>query len=376
MKQLYKGGRLAIGGLIKTRDFVVKDGKFFSIEATIECDNCEVVQLDGLLVMPGLVDIHTHGVLGIDFNLFAKADFSRVISFYHRFGVTSLFPTLVSDSFSHTINQISIISELKSLYPEIKGIHLEGPYISKHFKGAISETYLKNPDISETKDFIKAAQGLHLHMTLSPELDNACNFIKAFASDNISFSLGHSGASYIQTKAAVEAGAKCFTHAFNAMKAFNHHDPGIVGYMLESDSYLELISDGHHLSKDTIKLISTIKNPEKLILVTDSIMATGLENGEYYLGEAKITVKNNQAMLSGKKVRAGSTLTGFDAVNYYSRFTGVSMEEAWNLMSKNPAKMLDMEKSFGRIAKGLDADFIILDDWNIKSVFVQGKLRI
>jgi len=376
VKQLYKGGRIVIDGLTKTMDFVVKDGKFLTIQDTIECGNCEVIRLDGLQVLPGLVDIHTHGALGVDFNLFTKADFPKTLSFYLLNGVTSFFPTIVSDAFSHIINQINLISELKNIYPEIKGIHLEGPYISRQFRGAIPETYLKNPDIAETKAFIKAAQDLHIHMTLSPETENSSNFIKAFAGENISFSLGHSGASYLLTKSAIEAGANCFTHAFNAMKPFDHHDPGIVGYMLESDCYLELIADGHHLAKDTVKLISTIKNQERLILVTDSIMATGLQDGEYYLGEAKITVKHNQAMLSNKKVRAGSTLTGIEAVKNYSNFTGVSLEEAWSLMSKNPATMLGMDHSFGKIAKGLDADFIILDGENIKSVYVQGKNRI
>lgn len=376
MKILFKGGHLAMDGAIKPMDFVVDKGKFSMITAQAEASDCEIVPLEGMLVLPGLVDIHTHGAAGIDFNLFTQDEISRVLSFYLKNGVTSLFPTIVSDASSRIIGQITMISELQKDFPEIKGIHLEGPYISRRFKGAIPETNLKNPDIFETKAFIKAAKGLHIHMTLSPETENAPGFIKAFANDNITFSLGHSGATYEETEAAVAAGARCFTHAFNAMKPFDHHNPGIVGYMLSSDCYLELIADGHHLAKDTLKVLSRLIDPERLILVTDSIMATGFEDGTYYLSEVRITVKRNQAMLFERKVRAGSTLTGFEAVNNYSRFTNTPLEKAVLLMSSNPAKMLGMDNEFGRIAKGLDADFLILEAGKIKSVYVKGVKKI
>lgn len=375
MKVHFWGGLVAIGGKWIQTDFVIENHRFSWVGPEVPFPIDSTIDLTGKKVIPGLLDIHTHGAFGYDFTSASASEMEKILDFYVAQGVTSVFPTIVADQVGKIQNQIRILSKLKPSHPQIKGVHLEGPYIAKSYKGAIPETYLHHPDIQELRALINGAKGLKVLITLSPELPYSEELISTLASPDVIFSLGHSGASYEATEKALQAGATCFTHVFNGMRPFDHHDPGIVGNMLASDSYLELIPDGLHLHPDTIRMLVKLKGTNKLIIVSDSIMAAGMPDGAYSLGRNQIQVKAGIAKLSDGKTRAGSTLTAFQALKNFIEYTNIPLEKAVQLMSLQAARAVFLEKRIGSIVTGKSADFIVLENEAIDSVYLNGIRR-
>ncbi len=356
MTTLYKNCKLAIHGELCDKEMLVEDGIIKKIGVNLTGD--EVVDLQGKTVYPKVIDQHTHGGGGYDFTLATLDEMKKLIEFYREQNVGTIFPTLMTDSRETMLSQMDKIVELAKTCPEVKGIHAEGPFLSHEYKGATPENYIQTPNLDMAKALVEHGQGLLKLVTVSPELENALEVIEYFTSNGINVNLGHSGATYDQGKAAMDLGANGFTHTFNAMRPIHQHEIAISGLALLSEGYCEMICDGRHLHPNTVKLMLKAKGLDKLILVTDSIMAAGLPDGEYKLGANRIKVIDGDARLWDLSSRAGSTLKAFDGVKNFAAFTGLPLEKAIVPASENPAKYLGLNT--GVLEEGRLAEFFVL----------------
>jgi len=359
---LYKNGLVLMDHVFSKMDFIVKDDIFYDIqphifEKTYPFD--EIIDLNGQKVYPGLFDIHTHGLMGVDFNLSNKTEIENVLVHYKKQGVTSLYPTVMTDAKNVLKRQLKIISELAQIYPIIKGIHLEGPFLNPIYKGAMPEHNLMKPSIELFEELNLAAQHLIKIVTIAPELNHAVELISYLNAQGIKCSIGHSYATYQECLLGMNAGAKSFTHTFNAMRLTHQHEPGVMGAALLSDAYAEVICDGYHVHPHMVKLLYKTKGIEKVIAITDSMMAAGLGDGAFKLGQNSVLVRNGDATIKETGVRAGSTLLPLECLKNLSNYTGKSIEYAIDMMTVNPAKMLDLDQTHGKIKIGYAADFFI-----------------
>ena len=255
------------------------------------------------------------------------------------------------------------------------GIHLEGPFLSPEYKGAMPEHLLQSKNIPLIEEYQKAAQGEIRYITVSPEVDGMVEDIPKLKALGIQVAIGHSGADYDTARAAVANGAMASTHTGNAMKLLHQHFPAIWGAVLEDDRvYCEVICDGRHLHPGTVRLILKTKGLDRVVAVTDSIMAAGLPDGEYRLGVNEVVVIDGDAKLKENGTRAGSTLTSGKALKNLIAFTGRPAEELIPLLTENPAKLLGMDGQRGFIRQGLFADCGVLDENDgVEETYVQGR---
>lgn len=358
---LYKNGSALIDGKLKRVDIAANHGRIIAIEQEIVADEqTEVVDCSGRYVLPALVDIHTHGANGYDFNSADYDGMKKIMEFYVSHGVGTVFPTVMTDSDETICRQLELIAKLAKEYPEVKGIHLEGPFLSEKFCGAMPKQYLQKPSFDKFLRYQKAADGLIRLVTVAPELPNAIEFITEATAHRVHVSIGHSGADGETVKKALKAGAVSFTHWGNAMAEMDRHGLNVSGAALASNNaYCEVICDGRHVNKDVLKLLVKVKGIDRVIGITDSIMAAGLPDGQYKLGVNDVTVTGGDARITGTDVRAGSTLDAYSGLANVVSFTGLPLAEAIKLWTVNPARMVGLHNRIGTIEVGKDADFIL-----------------
>ena len=357
---LYKNGHALIDGRLVKTDIVANHGRIIEISPDIVPDEqTEVVDCTHRYVLPALVDIHTHGANGYDFNTADLNGMKRIMEFYVSHGVGTVFPTVMTDSDEVICRQLALIAELSKDYPEIKGIHLEGPFLSKEYCGAMPAEYLQKPSMDKFLTYQKAAEGKIKLITVSPELPDAIAFISELNDSKVVVSLGHSGADGETVSKALKAGAKSFTHFGNAMSQLDRRDLNMVGSALLSDAYCEVICDGKHVDRDVLRLLVKTKGINKVVGVTDSMMAAGMPDGFYSLSNQSVQVVDGNVMLAGTNVRAGSTLDAYQGLANVVTFTGLPLNEAIKLWTVNPAKLVGLSDRIGTIEVGKDADFII-----------------
>lgn len=358
---LYKHGSALINGKLVLTDIAANHGRIIAIDADIVPDkDTEEVDCKGKYILPALVDIHTHGAAGYDFNTADIDGMKKILDFYVSHGVGTVLPTVMTDSDEVICRQVALIAELAKEYPEIKGIHLEGPFLSEKFSGAMPKQYLQKISFEKFLIYQKAAQGLIKLVTIAPELSNAVDFIVEATAARVKVSLGHSGADYATVTSALKAGATSFTHFGNGMSQMDRLNLNMVGSALHSNAYAEVICDGKHVDKDVLNFLVRTKGLDKVIGITDSMMATGLPEGDYKLGVADVTLKDGDVFLTGTTTRAGSILDAHTGLANVISFTGLRLPEAIKMWTINPAKMLGLDKRIGTIEVGKDADFIVL----------------
>lgn len=311
---------------------------------------------EGDRIIPGLIDVHTHGMLGHDT---MDADFEKMCELYALAGTTSFLPTTMTMDYE----SLNRVCEAKTDYKgaNILGFHFEGPYVSKKYKGAQNEEYIKNPS---TQDFSKFKNVKMV--TIAPELEGSMEFIKA-VSGNTVVSLGHTDCDYETAIKAIEAGANCLTHTFNAMAPLHHRNVGPIGAGMEKHIYAQVICDGFHISKPMVMLCYKMFGADRMVLISDSIRPAKLPDGEYESGGLKVMVKDKTIRLTDGVI-AGSYATLFDCFKKALEF-GIPFDDAVKMASTNPARMLGIKK--GRIKVGYDSDLILLDkNTNIKNIFI------
>lgn len=329
------------------------------------------------LVVPGFIDVHTHGAAGVDFNHAEARDVRTVRDYFASQGVTTFLPTVVADTEETMLRSIMAVGKAKKdlLCPQIYGVHLEGPFLNPKKKGAIAEEMLRAVDYNLFRRLQNASGSLIRRITLAPELGGAPELIRQLRSEGISVSLGHSCATYEQGMAALEAGAHSATHLFNAMNPLDHYQPGLAGAALATDCYCEAICDGRHLHPGTVLMILAAKGVQRTVAISDSISATGLGEGLYKLGVHDVVVKGLDAKLLENGTRAGSVLTMLQGLKNLMEFTGRPAEQVLPCLTEAPARMLGIYGSKGSIDVGKDADLVVLTrDMRVSATFSCGTL--
>ena len=338
------------------------------------------------------LDVHTHGALGHDVMSASPAGLREIQRFLASHGVAHYLPTTVTASPDATLRALETLAGAIEAAPRESeaqpiGIHLEGPFLSHAKRGVHPVQYLQPPSIELFDRFQGAARGHILLVTLAPEPDptaakapessSALELIRHATAGGVRVSLGHSDALAAEALAAVDAGAISATHTFNAMRALDHREPGVLGVILDDNRlFAELICDGIHIAPAVMRLWLKAKGRDRAILVTDAISATGMPEGDYQLGSLRVTVADGRALLAddlaaGRETLAGSVLTMDKAVVNLQRFTGTSLADATRLASYNPAAMLGRPELV-RLAPGSVAN---LNRFNSQGRLVSTYLR-
>lgn len=318
-------------------------------------------------IIPGLVDIHTHGAFGHD-TCDADYEGQKVIANYERNnGITSFCPTTMTLSEDRLTEICRNIAKVSRECPEIKGIYLEGPFISMEKKGAQNPLYIAKPDMGMIDRLCEESENLVKIVAIAPETEAAIETIKS-GKDKVKFSMAHTAADVNQAQAAIEAGAKHVTHLYNAMNPYTHRAPGLIGAAMDSeDTMVELISDGIHVHPVAIKDTFRMFGEDRVILISDSMEATGMEDGNYALGGQPVTKEGRLATLSDGTI-AGSASNLFDCLTYAISI-GVKPESAILAATRNPAKEIGIYAKTGSIDVGKASDILILgDDYSLQMV--------
>lgn len=356
-------------GIIKS-SLAIKDNKFYSFDAN---DSFEELD-DKYIIVPGFIDEHIHGCNHSDVMNATSNDLDNIASSLVKEGVTSfLATTMTMSEYDITKALENVANYKKNIGANLLGIHLEGPFISKVYAGAQNEEYIIKPTSDLLNKYIKASKNKIRMITIAPEEvdENIYNILKE---NNIIISAGHTNASNEDIKNAINLGLTTTTHTFNVMKGFHHREIGTVGASLLFDELsCEIICDLHHVSKDAIKLLHKFKPKDKIILISDAIEAKFLKEGIYSLGGQEVIVKNGTARLKNNTL-AGSILHLNDAIRNYKNVCNISLEEAIDAATINPAKNLRIDNNKGSINIEKDADFVIIDkDFNIYRTYINGK---
>lgn len=291
----------------------------------------------------GFIDIHTHGAINIDVNTATEEDFIKLSEFYQQHGVSGWLPTIMTDTEENMFNAVKVATsamKMQKTGAKILGIHLEGPFLNPQFAGAMPPSFLREGSCKFVEKCQDLSDGNIKKITIAPEIKGCLEVIKNFSSC-ISMSMGHSNATYREAMDAIEAGANCTTHTCNAMRLFHMHEPGLLGAAIDSNIFCELIADGLHITPEAVHVLYGIIGPERLIVITDSMSATGMGDGFFTLGgNNKVVVKGWDCRLVENNVRAGSVLTMDKAFENILKFTGRPENEILPMFEENQMKVL------------------------------------
>ena len=368
-------GQVYIDHTFQKKTIYIQDGTINLLEADCQTSGT-VFDAAGRRIVPGFIDIHTHGAVGVDVNGASAEDLEKIGKFFAKSGTTSWLASILTDTEEQTSRAISQCIEYQASAgkgAQLLGIHLEGPFLASEFKGAMPEHLLKKGSADLAASYQRQANGNIRYITVSPEVEGVLELIPRLRELGIVVAMGHSGADYDTAMAAIQAGTAACTHTFNAMAPLQQHRPAIIGDALESDVYCEMICDGLHLHPAIVRLLWKTKGPQRLVAITDSIMAAGLPDGNYHLGVNQVVVEKGDAKLASDGTRAGSTLTQDRALRNLLSFTGLPLEEILPVLTENPAKLIGVYDRKGSIEDGKDADLVVLDEQNqVADVFLQG----
>ncbi len=363
-------------GIVK-KTILVENGKIAKIVDSCDCEGLIELSEDKIVV-PGFIDQHVHGGNNSDGMYPTLEDAKNISKTIASEGVTSYLITTMTQSkenISAALNNAKNFIETYN-YEGAKpiGVHLEGPFISKKYKGAQIETCIVPCDIDTFKYYNEVSGNNIKLITLAYE-ENGKELVNYLRDNKICASLGHTDATCEQALEGVKEGIRCFTHTYNAMKPLHHREAGVVGAALLSDeAYCEMICDLIHLNKNAIKVLFKAKGKDKLIAVTDGIEAKHLPDGQYQLGGQPVYVKNNEARLIDGTL-AGSTLLMNNALRNIKNVLELSMEDTINMATKNPAMNLYVYDKKGSIKEGKDADFAVIDEnFNVYMTISEGNV--
>ena len=324
-------------------------------------DDEKVIDAEGLLVLPGLVDIHSHGAAGEDFSDGNPEGLKKILQYEKRCGITSYCPTSMTFP-KERLRQIfaSIKGAQTEEEAKVVGINMEGPFLDPAKKGAHVEEWIAAPDVAFVRELNQDVDGLVRLVTLAPNMDGAEEFIKEMH-EEVCISLGHTAADYDCASRAMKLGAHHVTHLYNAMQPFGHRAPGLIGAAMDDpECMVELICDGYHIHPSAIRAAFRLFGPERVILISDSMRATGMENGTYELGGQEVTVKDRKAVLKDGTL-AGSATNLYGCMCKAIEF-GIPLEQAIMAATANPARSIGIFDRVGSIRIGKQADLLLVSE--------------
>ncbi len=386
MKCFYGGKILLKEGLCADKAVITADGIIQDIVAADAVDryaNAERIDLNGDFLLPGFIDIHVHGGGGADFMDGSVSAMLLAAETHLRHGTTTIFPTTMSagfDKIEKTVLNYRQLSACEEASDILGGLHLEGPFINPKMGGAQRRDLIYPP----TEEMIKAIRrnsDAIARISCAPEIANVLEMAEKLAPFGIQFSLGHTAATYEQAELAVRAGFTSVTHLYSATSGFQKIDQKVhigvtqAGYGID-ELYVELIADGCHVPKELLRLVYRLKGADKICLVTDAMRAAGTNVTESFLGEIctenRVIIDDGVAKLPDKSSFAGSIATMDKAFRFAVCDVGLPIEDVSKMMSLNQAKLMKIDRKKGSIAKGKDADFVVLDDgFNVAGVYVR-----
>ncbi len=355
-------------------DVVCDGGKIVEILKPGTKTNEQAIDAEGKYILPGLIDIHTHGSMGSDFCDAEKQGLQKMSDYLAQCGVVGFCGTTMAydeEILNNIIDTYNQFTKENTEGAKLLGINMEGPFFNKEKKGAQAEKYIVSPDIEMFNRLYERSGETIKLIDIAPETQGAIEFIQN-AGKKCVVSIAHTTADYDTCIEAFENGATHVTHIFNAMPAFNHRKPGVVGAAFDKAKFVEVISDGIHLHPAVIRSLFSWFGAERICLISDSMRACGMPNGEYTLGGQKVFMKDKLATLEDGTI-AGS------AVNLYECFTravsfGITLENALRAATINPATAIGIFDKTGSITKGKCANIVIADkELNIENVIINGK---
>ena len=324
-------------------------------------DDGEIIDAEGLLVLPGLVDVHSHGAAGEDFSDGDPEGLKKILRYERSCGITSYCPTSMTFP-KERLRQIfaSIKGAQTEEEAKVVGINMEGPFLDPAKKGAHVEEWIAAPDAAFVRELNQDVDGLVRLVTLAPNMDGAEEFIKEMH-EEVCISLGHTAADYDCASRAMKLGAHHVTHLYNAMQPFGHRAPGLIGAAMDDpECMVEMICDGYHIHPSAIRAAFRMFGPERVILISDSMRATGMKNGTYELGGQEVTVKDRKAVLKDGTL-AGSATNLYGCMCKAVEF-GIPLEQAIMAATANPARSIGIFDQVGSIRIGKQADLLLVSE--------------
>lgn len=369
--------RITGGKLFTPQGFREEDLHTSGERIAARSDDDAVYDAQGGYVLPGLTDLHFHGAMGGDFSDGDPAGLQAMADYELSQGVTQICPagmTLLED-------QLTVICKMAAQHNKenrpgamLVGVNLEGPFLSYAKKGAQNGDWLHKPDAAMLRRLVAASEGLVKLVSVAPEEPGGLDFVRE-VSGEVGVSVGHTTADYDTALEAYKLGARQATHLFNAMPAFTHRAPGVVGAALDSDHCMvELISDGVHIHPAVVRAVFKMFGADRVILISDSLRCTGMPDGQYPFGGQEVILRGNRCTLAHEPdTLAGSVTNLMECVRRANSF-GVPLVDAVTAAAVNPAKALKIDKDFGTLEEGKMANFVVLDEnLALKQVFFRGK---
>ena len=383
--KVYTEEKQFLNGIIGIKNSLfdkIVTGKEKELDALIdvaEHTRDEVIDGRGCYAIPGLIDLHFHGCMGDDFCDATREVIARIAAYEESIGVTAIAPATMTLPVEDLEKILAVAAEYKKKATngsDFIGINMEGPFISKMKKGAQDEKNIIACDTGICQHFIDISDGLVKFVGIAPEEnENTIDFIRQMKG-KVNISLAHTDADYETAKAAFDAGANHVVHLYNAMPAFHHRNPGVVGAVCDSRHVMaELICDGVHVHPATVRATFKMLGEDRIILISDSMRATGMANGQYTLGGLKVNVKGNRAMLVSDGTLAGSVTNLMDCVRIAVKEMEIPLEIVVACVTMNPAKSLGEYEKYGSISVGKKANVVLLNkELELKVVIKDGKI--
>lgn len=368
--------------IIKNGKVFTEEGKFVEKNLCIDADKIsstesgEVIDATGLYVIPGLTDIHFHGCVGYDFCDGTPEALSKMAEYQLANGITTICPA----SMTFSEEQLTQIFANAASYRSEKGatlvgINMEGPFISMEKKGAQNGEFIHRPDADMFERLQKAANGLIKLCDIAPEVEGAMDCIEKI-SDKVTVSLAHTAADWDIATEAIRKGARQVTHLYNGMSPYAHRAPGVIGAACDNEQVMvELICDGVHSHPSTVRTTFKMFGDDRIILISDSMEACGLEDGQYSLGGQEVTVKGNLAILTELGNIAGSVTNLMNCMRKAVKEMGIPLESAVKCATMNPARAIGIYAKYGSLTEGKQADVVLLDeDLQIQYIIKSGVI--
>ena len=371
---IYRNCFIFTGKGFEKGSFETENGYFKNVDASASSVGED---LEGRYVIPGLIDVHTHGNSGADFSDGDYNGLKKMARYLAENGITSFCPTsltlpyeVLDKSFK---NALRLKNEAPKGHSKVAGINMEGPFFAESRKGAQNVLHLRLPDYDAFKDLYDACEGLISIVDVAPELEGAMEFIGK-ANKLCTVSVAHTDCSYDDAKEAFEKGARQLTHLYNAMPSLHHRKPGPIAAGAERDDVkAELISDGQHVHPAMVRLAFNIFGADRICLISDALRCCGMPDGLYDLGGQEVELKDNVARLTSDGNIAGSATNLFLCMKKAVSF-GIPLPDAIRAATLNPAEAIGRQNEIGSIDKGKRADFIICSkDFDLISVYIDGE---